>query len=253
MRGKSATLVMPGTRPAAKSPVSPLEPETIAELLRLLAHDLRNPLAALHSNLGYLASALKGRTENEEQEALRDAQISCDGLGRLIDSLEVLAHALNPLRSLDRDPVNAEAAVHDAVALCRAQAEGYDVDVVVTPSGEKLQVLTSRGMFTRSLAYVVGNAVQHSPSRGQVTVSVERSGSAVLVSIFDRGVRLDPGFKEEAFTPKGQIESKATPHGRYGRGLGLLCARVCAEAAGATLSTADTDVGNRFVLSLPSA
>jgi signal transduction histidine kinase len=226
----------------------------IAELLRLLAHDLRNPLAALHSNLGYLASVLQNRTEAEEEAALRDAQISCDGLGRLIDSVEVLAYALNPPRSLDRGSVDAVRAIEEAIALCKPQAESYDVAVVLTPGDPKGDVLTSRSMLTRSLAYLVSNAVQHSPAQGEVTVSVERSDDArVVISVSDRGTSFDAGSTHEAFTPRGQIDSKSTPRGRYGRGLGLMCAQVCADAAGATLSVAEVDSGNRFLLSLPFA
>src|SRR5690606_13210231 len=57
--------------PAKAVPPEQVAPRLIGELLGLLAHDLRNPLSALHSNLGYLDAVLASRDE-EVREAIED-------------------------------------------------------------------------------------------------------------------------------------------------------------------------------------
>src|SRR6186713_225154 len=62
-----------------------IESQLIGELLGLLAHDLRNPLSALHSNLGYLDTVLSSH-DDEAREAVEDGVVSCDGLSHVIDN-----------------------------------------------------------------------------------------------------------------------------------------------------------------------
>src|SRR5262245_13794222 len=65
----------------------------IGELIGLLAHDLRNPLSALHSNLGYLEAVLPS-DEGEAREAVEDGVVSCDGLSHVIDNVDLLGQIL---------------------------------------------------------------------------------------------------------------------------------------------------------------
>ena len=48
-----------------------LSSELISSLLGLFAHDLRNPLSALHSNVSFLGSVL-GTGDNDAREGLED-------------------------------------------------------------------------------------------------------------------------------------------------------------------------------------
>src|SRR6186713_3605789 len=72
----------------------------LGELLGLLAHDLRNPLSALHSNVGYLGS-LSDKYDDDAREAIADALLSCDGLRIIIDSVEILSHVLTEATGFD--------------------------------------------------------------------------------------------------------------------------------------------------------
>ena len=81
-----------------------LAPDTIAHLLRMLAHDLRNPLSALHSNCAFLGSAPEPRSE-EEREAIADALVSCDSLQSLVDGLDLLSRALRETGVEPGEPV----------------------------------------------------------------------------------------------------------------------------------------------------
>src|SRR5215470_9401055 len=71
-----------------------LSPELVSALLGLFAHDLRNPLSALHSNVSFLGSVV-GQAEAEAHEALEDVAASSDALGHITDNLELFALALD--------------------------------------------------------------------------------------------------------------------------------------------------------------
>ena len=69
-----------------------LSSELISSSLGLFAHDLRNPLSALHSNVSFLGSVL-GTGDNDAREALEDVAASSDALGHITDNLELFALA----------------------------------------------------------------------------------------------------------------------------------------------------------------
>ena len=95
-----------------------IESELIGELLGLLAHDLRNPLSALHSNLGYLDTVLSSQDE-EAREAVEDGVVSCDGLSHVIDNVDLLGQVLRGGLRVQKSPSPAAALIAGAVERCR--------------------------------------------------------------------------------------------------------------------------------------
>ena len=63
-----------------------LSSELVSALLGLFAHDLRNPLSALHSNVSFLASVVNAG-DTEAHEALEDVAASSDALARTARAL----------------------------------------------------------------------------------------------------------------------------------------------------------------------
>ena len=61
-------------------------------LLALLAHDLRSPLAAVMTNLGFVEGSIPP-SDIDAVEAIADARLSCTMLEHLIANLDVLAGA----------------------------------------------------------------------------------------------------------------------------------------------------------------
>jgi signal transduction histidine kinase len=229
------------------------KPDTFAQLLSLLAHDLRNPLSALQSNLTYLDSLLVDAS-TDAREAFADAQVSCDGLNALIDSVELLAQVVAEPRSYDVAPCDFAGAVAEALSRCAALGRSYEVLLAPPPPSTPMLALAHREMLVRAVVYVITNAIQHSPAGGTVRLALEPGTEQLRLIVIDQGDRLNPELEEVAFTPEGQIHSKATRGGRYSRGLGLLCARVCARATGAALVVADVEgATNAFSLAVPRA
>jgi two-component system sensor histidine kinase MtrB len=232
-----------------------LDAKTIAGLLGLLAHDLRNPLSALHSNVGFLAATPK-LDEADMRDAVGDALVSCDGLVAIIDNIELLAQSMAGVATRGLGPVAVAPTVAQSVAAHRAMAETHEVALEVDASANdpKLFVAIHRDMYRRALANVLRNAIQHGAGR-PVRVEARSVGSEVQVVIVDQGSRLDVALGDEPFTAAGQLTGKSKTGARYGRGLGLFCARFAAESAGARLEAIEPPPGahNAFALIAPGA
>lgn len=233
-----------------------LRPEIVGELLGLLAHDLRNPLSALHSNTGFLASALEN-VDDEMREALSDTLVSCDGLAHIIDNMEVLAHALGGRGPLARQRFDIAALLTEIVNRNLALAKSHGVTLVLERDAAALSVLVEahRDMTGRAIGNLVRNGIQHAAGSSAVRVSARIDGPDCVISIEDEGMHLSEQLREEGFSGRGQLVAKSARGGRYSRGLGLFSARVAAEAAGARVRSASKPPpsNNVFEISIPLA
>ncbi len=211
-----------------------IDPGTTAQLLALLAHDLRNPLSALHSNVGYLTAMLSG-VDQDIVEALADARVSCDSLVTIIDNLELLGRVLGDVPAPGKTKLALAPVVEAVVQHHRslAQSHGTSIELAAVDSG--IQVESNREMLGRALGNLICNAIQYSPTGCAVIVKATTTAGACVVSVSDRGPAFDQSLGDLAFTAAGQAELKSASGGRYGRGLGLFAAQVAATAAGATV------------------
>lgn len=228
-----------------------LSPETFAELLALLVHDLRNPLSALRSNVGYLSGA--DIIDSEAREAVIDAEASCDGLAHILDNMEVFGHSLSGRSALPPSLLSLASLVRDTAAQCESFARSYGVKLEVDPgvAVSDARVRAHREMLGRALANVVRNSIQHAGA-GAVKLSIRVDGSSATIEVRDRGPVLASAGAHSPFSAIGQLMTKHHAEGRYSRGLGLYCAKIAADVAGATLSArAAPDGGNLFEITVP--
>ena len=212
-----------------------LSSELVSALLGLFAHDLRNPLSALHSNVSFLGSVVSAG-ETEAHEALEDVAASSDALGHITDNLELFALALDDARPREAHEFPVRELLREAAQKSRRFAESYRVNLEVdAESGGKLRALANRDMLQRSLSNLIRNAIQHAGETGKVTVRAARDGADVVIGVTDSGTPLSVEMVEQAFTAEGQLSTKNISGGRYSRGLGLYAARIAARVAGATV------------------
>lgn len=247
--------------------------DVVGQLLALLAHDLRNPLSAIHSNLGFLMSAFpagerggqKASAQDEIGEAVSDGLISCDGLTYIIDNIELFGQSLREAQKPGRGECDLAALVSDVVARCTPTADSYGVKLRFEVSSHELQtVRVNRDVLARALSNLIRNAIQHSMHGQTVRVQMEPHGreadgpKVVRVCVIDFGTPIEETERESLFTADGQVRAKSIAHGRYSRGLGLFVAQLAAELTGAHVyaesgqpDAARGQLKNVLVLELP--
>ena len=140
----------------------PIAPDVLAALLGLVAHDLRNPLSALHSNVSFLKSMLPAE-DQDAIEALSDCHASCQSLVEIIDNLEILAHDLRSAGRLDAVPVPMRALVEEVVRRLEPVARSHETRIALGDAGP-LPAVTAcahREMLARALSNLVQNSIQH--------------------------------------------------------------------------------------------
>jgi signal transduction histidine kinase len=230
-----------------------INPVTLGQLIGLLAHDLRNPLSALHSNVGFLDSVVES-TDGDVREALQDARVSCDGLMYIIDNLELLGRSLSDSADMPTTRLALIPVLEEVVARHGSLAISHGVALRFEPAPTSGCVLSNRDMLGRAIGNLVRNAIQYGLPGGSVDVIVRHEPGLWVVRVEDAGPPLCPELIERAFDPEAQVELKSATGGRYSRGLGLFAARLAADSIHATVRAGvRTEGGSALELDLPEA
>jgi len=197
----------------------------------VLAHELRNPLAALKGHAQLLAE------EVEEDPALKPSvERMVEGAVRLEQLLDDLLRFVKG-GELERAPVDPNLPLREA-----ARAAGGDV---VLHEGPDAPVPLDAPRLQQALGNVLRNAVEVTPPGGRVEARLSREGPLLVYRVQDQGPGLPPGAGERIFEPFATYKVR-------GVGLGLAIARRITELHGGTLTARDRPEGGaEFIFSLP--
>jgi two-component system sensor histidine kinase KdpD len=217
-------------------------------VLDALAHDVKTPLTAIRAassgllEVGGLAPRQSGLVTLIDNEAgrLDDITNRLLGMARL-DEKEV---RLKP-RNLRLDLV-----VRDAVIAFKRRTGGHAIrtsgltaDMIVAGDDHLLGV---------GLAQLIDNAIKYSAPDSPISISAERCGEEVVLSVHNRGTVIPPADLERIF--QRFYRAADTAHHVTGTGLGLSITRKIAAAhAGRVWATSDADRGTTFSLALPAS
>jgi two-component system, OmpR family, sensor kinase len=235
-------------------PPAPPPPATLGPLLALFAHDLRNPLSALLTNLSFVESLPAVRADDSLAGALGDCVVASETLRRLIANLDVVAHLLEGLESHPRAIVLADV-VREAVAQLdpTAAMQGTTFTVDEGPAG--LEALADPDLAARAVENLLSCSLSHAPPGQPIIVRVRAEPpDFVRVEVEDSGRPVPAAEREGLFSAVGQLRAHAGA-ARYGRGLGLFVAAAAASSIGGDVAVEDArgatgETGSRFVLRL---
>jgi signal transduction histidine kinase len=217
-----------------------------ADLIALVAHDLRNPLAAIVANLCYLRSAIAS-PEPELDGALADAELACARIEKMTQNLGVMAKArLGP--PPERHPASLCDLAYAAVLRARAVAQMSRVELKWIERRAP-HVLVNGDLFGLALDNLIGNAVQYSPAGRAVAVELSAGRGRAAVTVVDDGPIIPELLRDAVFRIEGQAQTKGRLEARYGLGLALYAARQAAVLAGAELAIKEMGGKNAFEIS----
>lgn len=218
----------------------------MAETLSLLAHDLKNPLAAVLTNLGFVGGfvdALDPETPPEPgelsdvREAMLDVRLACEALQRFVGNLEVVARDLGAGRASfppEPLPLDVLALADETASRHRLAATARRLELVVESTGP-CWARCDRDSIVRAADNVVANAVQYAPAGTRIVIEASTAGDEALLTVIDDGGPIPERLRDEATTRPGQSRAKGTAEARYGRGLALYVAAASARLGGGRL------------------
>jgi len=220
------------------------------ELIGNVAHELRTPLASIQ---GYMEGLIDGVLPAEAatfQRVYREA----DRLQRLVHDLQELSRVEAGAYELNLRPTAPERLVDSVVARLGRQFEEKGVTLEFDAPPDLPPVCADEDRMSQVLLNLMGNALQYTPTGGQVFLSVRREGKGVQFSVQDTGLGIAPEHIPHVFERFYRVDRSRSRAGG-GSGIGLTIARHLVEAHGGQIEAASDGPGrgSTFSFTLPTA
>lgn len=218
------------------------------------AHELRTPVTQL---LGEVQVLLKRpRTTEEYEQFAVGAQETMRTLGRIVESLLLLARADAGIPLSGAQLVSPNEVVMDAVERTSDAARQRRVHVVPTllpAHGEhdEVEVVGDAELLNTMLVNLLQNAIRHSPDGGTVDVIVVADASAAKIIVRDHGPGIPEDQRARIFERFVQME-RGTP-GAAGLGLAIASSVVRIHRGSILVRNVRDSGGSEFVVRLPRA
>jgi signal transduction histidine kinase len=219
-----------------------------SELVSVVAHELRTPLASV---LGFTSLLLQRDVPAEERrQYLTIIEAQGRRLASLVNDFLDVEQIEEGKLLLTHELVDVGRIVREQARLFAGQSAKHLVDVSL-PAGP-LAVRGDPNRLAQVVANLLSNAIKYSPNGGVVRVEGRRNRSHARVSVSDEGIGIPDDVQEKIF---GRfVRGHATANGIEGSGLGLAIARSLIEAHNGRIDFESTSgEGSTFWFELPLA
>jgi PAS domain S-box-containing protein len=219
------------------------------ELLAVVSHDLRAPIAAVQLAADVAVRRLRKSGIPEVQRSADILHRAASRAARLVDDLVASARLERGRLVLERAPHAAADLAREALAVAEpvAEAQGVALSLEVDPGAGEVDCDAHRVL--QVLSNLIGNALKVMPEGGALRVAVRRAGRDVAFDVSDTGPGIAPEEQPHVFERYWR-----SPGARYaGTGLGLSIARGLVEAHGGALGVRSAPgAGATFSFTLPA-
>jgi signal transduction histidine kinase len=217
-------------------------------IMRIMAHDLRNPLGGITS----LAETL-----------LADEELSAESLVMLnliktagIHSMEMISELLKTGLSdndevMEKQLTDIHALLFDSVELLSYKAKEKNQRIIFQTRAAPLTVMLNYEKIWRVFNNLIVNAIKFSHQDKAIVVALADCGDHVLISVADKGVGIPEQDKESIFEMFTTAKKTGT-NGEPAFGLGLsISKRILEKHGGKIWFESKVNLGTTFYISLP--
>ncbi len=223
------------------------------QFVSIISHDLRSPIGAVIGliDLLFTDSKLNQKLDTEQLDLITDIK---NEMFRLLDYNDKLYQWSNlelgnfKVRAKDF-PVQSLATYVEKMQKNKFEQKQIRFESHIEPV---LQINADETLMGQALNNLVGNSVKFTPSGGTISLTAQKKGDQVIISVSDTGVGMDEGTAARLFDGFTRKSTMGT-YGERGTGLGLGIVKKILDAHNATIHV-DSKVGqgSTFTIHLPA-
>jgi histidine kinase len=218
------------------------------QLIGDVAHELRTPLTAIKGSAEGLMDGVMPASDETYQQIHNEAE----RLSRLVDDLQELSRVESRAVQLDIRVVDSNSVIATVTKRLQHQFDAKHVALIADLPSAPVSFLADEDRVIQILTNLIGNALQHTPENGTVTISVARDKNEARFFVRDTGEGVDKEHLARIFDRFYRVD-KSRSRARGGSGIGLTIAKHLVEAQGGKIwaESEGKNKGSVFTFTLP--
>lgn len=221
------------------------------DVLAIVSHDMRTPLAVVHTTTSMLLNPKYKFTPEQVREQHERIRRNVDLMNRMIGDLMDLVHLRSGKLSIEPKPVVVNDVLRDAVNVHESLARDKGMQLTYDAGTDVMNAQADRARLMQLFQNLLGNAVKFCKAGDSITVSSRTRGNSAQIEIADTGPGIASDDLPHIFDPYYSASNK---HKASGTGLGLYIAKGIVDAHGGQLRChSEPGVGTTFSVTLPLA
>ncbi|HMA09388.1 MAG TPA: ATP-binding protein, partial [Ramlibacter sp.] len=218
--------------------------------LAVLSHELRNPLASIHSAAALLSTP--NVPANDRESAGQVIGRQAGAMKSLLDELLDVSRLKLGRFELHREHVVLANVIAAALEATRPMLEGAGHSLKVDLPDHAIELEADPLRLGQVLSNLMTNAIKYTPTGGTIVLKARMDDSRVVISVSDNGMGMEPAQIERMFEMFTQAEPVADRG--HGLGIGLALVKSIVELHGGRIeaSSAGPRRGSEFRVTLPA-
>lgn len=218
------------------------------QLIGDVSHELRTPLTTIKGYLEGLEDGVLPATEETYRAMGREAE----RMQRLVADLQELSRVEAGAYELDKNQLSINKVIESTLRRLKKIYTEKNVNIHVEIEDGLPLILADEMRLEQVLINLVGNALQYTPFKGNVTISARQENQMLKISVQDTGIGIpekDLPFVFDRFYRVDKSRSRAGG----GSGIGLTIAKHLVEAHGGHIwaTSEGAGKGSKFEFTLP--
>lgn len=216
-----------------------------------VSHELKTPMAAIQGYAEVLSSQPGFETNSIALQSLQVINRNTRVLSKLIDDMLDLARLETGHFALNREYSELTLAAQNAIAILLPKAKDALVKLTLVDSKVLSPVFADTERLGSVLLNLIDNGIKYNRRGGHVTVLVQETSNAHVISVQDSGHGIPLALQDRAFEQFYRVDPAHTRRDG-GSGLGLALVKLIVEAHGGTISlSSEMDVGTTVTVLFP--
>jgi signal transduction histidine kinase len=220
------------------------------EFLSMLAHELRNPLAPLHTGVQLL---MTGRLQGEDLRRVQEMlQRQLGHLTRLLDDLLDIARLNQGRIDLKKAPVPVREIVQQAAEMGRPFIDARHQSFELGKIADEYVIDADAARMVQVIVNLLTNAAKYTPPEGLIALNCVVQRDHVVIAVSDNGIGIEPDRLPRLFNLLDPAD-RTPDRSEGGLGIGLTVVRMLVQMHGGTVEAHShgSNRGSEFRVRLP--
>ncbi|MET0307854.1 MAG: hybrid sensor histidine kinase/response regulator [Sphingomonas sp.] len=217
--------------------------------IAILAHELRNPVAALHAGM----HLLQKRADTDQAPYIRERmERQLAHLRRLVDDLLDASRISEGKISLQKERIDLATILRSAIEASQANIDAAGHSFTTEVPDEPIWLEADHTRMAQIVANLLNNAARYTRPGGAIALRAGQNGEHVEIAVQDNGIGIPPDKQAGIFEIFSQVDGEPNqPAGGLGIGLALVRQLVDLHQGSISVASGGVGQGSSFTVRIP--